>query len=117
MSSYHEVSTALQKGVEPALLCATCPWDRYCITPPSMTRAEIDAKMDEASKEDERRTAEAEAKGQKPGLPMGMLLTAITVGAADTQAQCCPVLANRLREQGGRTIVDGTKKLMQDWTD
>ena len=44
-------------AVQPSMLCATCPWDRSCISPPTMTRAEIDAKMAAAAAQDDAKLA------------------------------------------------------------
>jgi hypothetical protein len=117
VTDYGAVQNALAGGAQPAMLCATCPWDRTCITPPTMTRAEIDEQMAKAMKDDERKLAAAEARGQNPGLPAAALLTAITIGSRDTMGQFCPVFALRLRSSGGREIVDTLKASMQKWDD
>lgn len=112
-NDYQSVSRALADGADPAMLCMTCPWDRNCITPPSMTRAEIDAQMKEAQRKDEARQAELRAQGKDPGMPTGMLLTALTIGARDTQASVCPVFAMRMKLPEGRQIGDLVKGHMQ----
>lgn len=99
------------------MLCATCPWDRNCFSPPTMTQAEIDQHIAEAGHADERRAAEAQAMGRDPGLPAGSLLTAILYAGKDTSVQVCPVFALRLRSSGGRKIADTFKNLMQEWDD
>ena len=117
MSDFEAVSKALAEGADPALLCATCPWDRYCITPPKMTRAEVDAKMREAEQKDKAEFEAAKAEGRSPGMPVGMLMTALTFTGKDTSATICPVFALRLRSSSGRTIVDSMKSTMQGWND
>jgi hypothetical protein len=57
---YQRVNEALQSGADPAMLCELCPWDRLCVTPPTMTKQEIDAKMNQAKIEDEQIRREAE---------------------------------------------------------
>lgn len=117
MTDYGAVQKALEGGAQPSMLCTTCPWDRTCIAPPTMTRAEIDAEMAKAAKDDDRKLAEAQAAGKDPGLPTATLLTAIAIGARDTTGQFCPVFALRLRSSGGREIADGLKVSMQKWDD
>jgi hypothetical protein len=110
---FEQVNKALAGGADPNMLCMTCPWDRNCITPPSMSRAEIDAKMEEARRQDEIKMAAAKSAGQEPGMPVGLLLNALTLSGKDTQAAVCPVFAMRLKLPEGRQIVDGLKQHMQ----
>lgn len=104
--TYQQVTDALKTGADPAMLCMTCPWDRFCISPPSMTAAEVEARMEEAKREDEHKAATARAAGKDVGMPVAVLVTAMAVGGRDTAAQVCPVLAMRLRLPEGREIVD-----------
>lgn len=115
--SYKEVQEALAQGVEPTMLCATCPWDRYCITPPSMTKGEVDQRLDEAKAKDEADRKKAEAEGKSPNLPMGQFIMALAVSGKDLTASCCPVFVTWLRSSAGRGIVDGMKATMQGWDD
>jgi hypothetical protein len=113
MSDYKPVQDALAAGTPPAMLCMTCPWDRNCVTPPTMTRADVDAQVAEAKAMDEQQMA-------KPGadkMPVGTLLTALMFGGRDTAAQVCPVFALRLKSSGGRKLADGIRGSMQDWDD
>lgn len=64
MTDYETVSKALASGVEPAMLCATCPWDRYCVTPPTMGRADVEARVRDAQQQDQEEAAKAQAAGQ-----------------------------------------------------
>lgn len=117
MTDYTAVEKALSDGAQPSMLCATCPWDRTCISPPTMTRAEVEAKIAAAAAQDDAKLAEAKALGADPGLPVSSLLTAITLGGKDTSALICPVYALRLRSGAGRTIADAAKAAMQGWDD
>lgn len=117
MTDYHAVQKALSEGADPAMLCATCPWDRNCLTPPTMTRAEIDAQIAKATAEDEQRLTKARAEGKEAGMPVGSLMTALVVGGRDTSAQICPVFAVRLKSSGGRRVADTLKATMQGWDD
>ena len=117
MTDYEPVRKALDSGIDPSMLCQTCPWNRPCITPPTMTRAEIDSQIKEAQKEDERRTAEATAAGKEPGMPVGMLVASIAFGGRDTQAHVCPVFVLRLQSSAGRGIADRLRESMQGWDD
>ena len=57
------------------------------------------------------------AAGKPAGMPVTLLMTAVTLGGRDTAAQICPVFALRLRSSGGRQIADGLKDSMQKWDD
>lgn len=116
-SDYQSVKQSLQGGADPAMLCATCPWDRNCVMPPTMSSAEIEAQMEDAKRQDEQNAAAAKAAGKDPGMPAGILLTALAYAGKDTSAQVCPVFALRLRSSGGRVIADRFKSLMQAWDD
>jgi len=108
MSSYTAVRRELQAGTSPDVLCATCPWDRLCVQPPSMTRQEIDRQIDEAKQKD--------AKEDSDKMPVGALLTAVMIGGRDTTGQMCPVFALRLRGPDGRQLADGIRALMREET-
>jgi hypothetical protein len=82
------------------MLCATCPWDRNCFSPPSMTSAEIDRHVAEAARKDEQQAQEARMMGRPEVMPAGTLMFAL-----------------RLRSSGGRKIADTFKGLMQEWDD
>ena len=116
-SDYQAVQKALSGGADPSMLCATCPWDRNCFSPPTMTSADIEQCVTEAQREDEARAATARAEGRDAGMPAGTLVTALLFAGKDTSAQVCPVFALRLRSSGGRKIADMFKSLMQAWDD
>ena len=111
MSDYKMVSDALTGGADPAMLCMTCPWDRLCIQPPNMTRMQVEEQMESAKRQDQ---ADRDA-GKSSGLPVGTLLTALTVAGRDTQSQICPVVALRLGDTDGKKIADGLRLQMQEW--
>lgn len=117
MADYKQVEQALADGVEPVALCASCPWDRYCISPPEMTRADVDAEMARAKQQDEDSRLKALAEGRDAPLPMGVLITSIAFGGKQHSATCCPVFVVRLRSSDGRVIVDGIKDAMREWDD
>jgi hypothetical protein len=117
MSDYTAVQKALADGAEPRMLCATCPWDRNCVSPPTMTSAEIDAQIAQATEMDDKRAEEARLAGQPAPMPTGALMTAMVVGGRDTMGQFCPVFALRLRSSGGRRVADLTRSAMQSWDD
>lgn len=116
-NDYETVRKALGGGVDPAMLCATCPWDRHCITPPAMTSSDVERQIAEAGQRDEQRAAELRASGADPGLPAQTLLTAMIVAGRDTSAEVCPVFALRLKSSGGRRIADQFRSMMQGWDD
>lgn len=107
--SYEQVSAALRAGADPAMLCMTCPWDRYCVSPPQMTHAEVDAQLKKAAERDKVRAAAA----GKSGTPVQTLLTILAVGGEDMRSFVCPVFAMRLRTQEGRGMTDAIKAQMQ----
>jgi hypothetical protein len=120
VSDYEAVQKALADGAAPSMLCTTCPWDRSCLTPPTMTRAEIDTLLEKAQAEDAERAADARRRGKTMKAleaSSGLLMTAVAYGGKDTSASICPVLALRLRSSGGREIADGLKVTMQGWDD
>jgi hypothetical protein len=116
-TDYQAVQKALAAGTDPAMLCATCPWDRNCFSPPTMTAADVEQQIREAKAKDERAAEMARLSGRDPAMPVGTLMTALIYGGKDTSAQVCPVFGLRLRSSGGRKIADTFKALMQEWDD
>jgi hypothetical protein len=115
-TDYQAVQKALVSGTDPAMLCATCPWDRNCFSPPAMTSADVEQQIAEAHAKDEQAAAEARAMGRDV-MPTMTLMTALIYAGKDTAAQVCPVFGLRLRSSGGRKIADAFKALMQEWDD
>jgi hypothetical protein len=107
VSDYTPVKKALEAGTPPELVCAACPWDRLCITPPTMTADEIERQINDAERKD------AERAGGENKMPVGMLLTALTLGGRDTAAQLCPVFALKLRGPEGRAVADTLRTSMR----
>lgn len=101
--SYEPVKKAMQAGTPLELICAACPWDRLCITPPSMTSADIEEAMNKAEANDAR-------PGEKGAR---LLMTALIMAGRDTQAQVCPVFAVRLKSPEGRQLADMIRSSMQ----
>lgn len=116
MSDYTLVDQALATGADPAMLCATCPWDRNCINPPSKTKVEIDTEIKKAAAADAQRAEQAGAEGDK-AFPVGTLITAAVQAGRHLSATVCPVLALRLRSSGGRAIAENMRTTMQSWDD
>lgn len=114
---YQAVQKALSSGSDPAMLCATCPWDRNCFSPPTMTSADIEAQMAEAAAKDKAEAERARMEFREAAMPAVTLMTAIIYAGKDTSAQVCPVFGLRLRSSGGRKIADTFKGLMQEWDD
>lgn len=116
MTGYQAVQDALSGGADPSMLCATCPWDRNCVSPPDMTRADIDAAIERGEKIDE---DAALKRGENPGtsMPLATLMTTMMFAGRENQAQVCPVFALRLRSSGGRQIADSVRASMQSWDD
>jgi hypothetical protein len=115
---YERVEEALSKGVEPAMLCATCPWDRHCLTRPESTKADYEAKLAEATAKDKADAQLAQAEGKPVGMPVGMLLTAVALGGRHQSMRACPVLLVRIQSSQGNVIAARTKHMMQnEWVD
>lgn len=103
-SDYDSVKAAMAAGTPPELICAACPWDRLCISPPTMTDTEIRARVMEA------RDAGVKAGGNGASA----VLTALAVYAGrDSMGDMCPVFALRLRAPEGRQLADSIRALMQ----
>lgn len=100
MSDYQPVKNAMEAGTPPELICASCPWDRLCITPPQMTGADVQRHIDKAKRED------AERDPEQRGMPMGTLMTTLLFAGKDTNAQLCPVFSLKLRSPEGRQVAD-----------
>lgn len=79
-------------SIEQQVNCSTCPWNKLCIQPPSMTRAEIDNKVNSSlgkmnsDKED------------KEGGAIGAMMTAVMLGGRDRECFACEVFVDKLRE-------------------
>jgi len=117
VNDYENVTKALATGADPVMLCTTCPWDRYCITPPKMSAADVETKIREAQQEDERAEASTLGGGQNAQFPVRSLMTALVFAGRDKAAELCPVFTLRLRSSAGRTVADLLKAHMQSWDD
>jgi hypothetical protein len=80
LQDYEPVTKALAEGADPAMLCATCPWDRNCVNPPSMTAGEVKRQMEEASARDQATMTAARLSGQDVPLPAATLIMAAVPG-------------------------------------
>lgn len=105
--SYQDVQAELGRGTSPAVLCATCPWDRMCIQPPKIDHREGTRQIEEATTKD---LADDPTRSK---LPMGALLTALTVSLQTDAARVCPVFAAKLRSPEGRVIADSIRVQMR----
>jgi hypothetical protein len=114
-NDYAPVKEALAGGADPAMLCATCPWDRNCVTPPQVTSAEVEQLIKKAGEEDELKIR-ADGPGSQR-MPVSTLLAVAIYAGKDTALQACPVLGIRLRDTGGRKLADQVRSLMQSWQD
>ena len=109
--THQQARQQLQSGIQPDLICATCPWDRLCIEPPAISEREATQKIDAALKQDEERDP------QRGGMPVGMLLTALLYAGKPTAGQLCPVFALRLSGPDGRILADRVRVVMTSWED
>lgn len=76
--------------IEQQVNCSTCTWNKFCITPPVMTKAEVDATL----KKDLDKAKDKEGDG---GL-LGAMLGGMLLAGKDTECHVCPVFAAKLRE-------------------
>jgi hypothetical protein len=97
MTDYTKVTDAMRAGIDPALICATCPWDRLCITPPAVTSEEIEQAVKKAEEADEQTRM--------------LTITAVMAGR-DTMGSLCPVFAAQLRSPDGRELADAIRNLL-----
>lgn len=105
-ASYDAVAQALARGDDPAMLCATCPWDRNCVNPPEMSAQDVRQKITETGEQ---------AKTAGHDATAAVLMATVIYAGRDTALQCCPVLAVRLRSADGRKAAEAVKALMQNW--
>lgn len=109
--SHEQAKASLEAGEPAELICATCPWDRLCVEPPTISAQEISRKLDEAIAKDTNRDP------GHTGMPVTSLLTAITWAGKDTAGKLCPVFALRLSGPDGRAVADGLRSTMRAWSD
>ena len=74
--------------LEQQVECSSCNWNKQCILPPSMTREEVEAKINEAKEPED---------GSPPNAFKAMMLVSI-FGTKDMEAHVCPVFADELRK-------------------
>lgn len=110
MTDYSAVTSELDRGTPPELLCATCPWNRPCITPPTMTKRDIEQRVKEMAA-----PGPMAELGDAKSNPLGGLLGALMFAGKDTAAQVCPVFVLRLSSEDGRAIADGIRNKMRNW--
>ena len=114
MADYSQVTKALEAGVSPSDICSTCPWDRFCIVPPEMTKDDIHQRIN--GPEDEIADGEADANKAVNQI-MKTVFNTILFSGKDTQAQVCPVLVVRMKSSDGKRIADSMKDQMKSWDD
>lgn len=105
MAGYDDVKKAMAAGTPPELICTTCPWDRLCVQPPTMTSAEVEQKIAAAEEKDKARDPNA--------LPAGMLMTVMALAGRDSAGALCPVFSMRLRSD--RSVADTIRTAMQQY--
>jgi hypothetical protein len=110
MTNTNAIKDALKQGTEARLICMTCPWDRLCLTPPSMTAGDIDREIKTAT------TKATESNEKNDGLMASIFSTLIFAGK-DTTGELCPVFVNRLHSSDGRKVADTLREMMQGWAD
>ena len=90
-------------GTPLEVICATCPWDRLCVHPPTMTTQQVDQRIEQtASVVDGRSDRERAA---------ALIVAASVFGGKDMVGAVCPVLALRLRDD--RQVSDGIRGMMR----
>lgn len=96
--------TEPKNKVEQQIECATCPWDRFCIRPPMMTKEEVEREIKDKMKPDK------EDKGGESTLFGGLMATMI-YGGKDKECPACPVFIEELRK--GPELSKKIKELMK----
>lgn len=107
--THQQAADQLSSGIPAELICATCPWDRLCVKPPTVSSAEIDRRMKEAEQQDDTRDP------MQSKMPVATLLTVLTFAGKDKLGELCPVFAARLTGPDGRLVADGIRAQMRDW--
>ncbi len=104
---YGPVLQEMAAGTPHDLICGTCPWDRLCIQPPQMTRAEVDNNIATAK--------EHAARDGATGRDLAAVtLTAIAMfGGRDVMGTMCPVFVARLQSPDGRQLSDHVRATMR----
>lgn len=105
MSDYSSVKQAMEAGTPHEVICATCPWDRLCISPPAMSGAQVDEMLAES------KTRKDDEDGG--GYLARALMTTLMFAGRDTQAQLCPVFSVKLSSPDGRAIADNIRTQMR----
>jgi len=95
--------------VERQVECATCPWNKNCIEPPSMTEAEVKAKLDESMPTKTDRIDEHEDIGKSL---IGGLMTTLMFSGKDTECKVCPTFAAAMKS--GPELSQHIKAFMQE---
>lgn len=114
-NDYSKVQDELDRGTAPEVLCRQCPWDRYCVVPPTMTRDEVNTEMAEAKRKDRLRADQQEAAGKPVGIPVETVVAALSLSRLASTLPCCPVFILRLRSNRGKKIAELAKEQMQHW--
>ena len=97
------MSTKVEQQVE----CASCTWDKFCLSPPTMTSEEVESRT--KPKPPAERAVEGEEK--KDSL-LGDMLNIMMFSGKDTECRACPQLISRLRE--GPELSNYIKSFMQE---
>lgn len=74
--------------VERQIECSTCPWNKNCIEPPSMTKEDVEKTVEEME----------EKGGSKEGKLMSGLMSALVFVGKDKECHACPVFIEKLRQ-------------------
>lgn len=106
-ADYEKVKAELAKGTDPALLRATCPWDRLCVSPPTMTPEDVERHLTEAERQD------MASDPYMTKTPARLMLASMVYGGRDQMGMLCPVFALRLRGPDGRGVADSVRSLMR----
>ena len=81
----------MNRSVESQIECVSCTWNKFCVEPPSMTKEEVDKKIEEAK-------SEVREKGGAEGEMFAGLLSTMMYTGKDSECPACPVFIKRLRE-------------------
>ena len=79
----------IMNEVETLVTCKDCQWDKVCLSPPSLTKEEVDKRIEES-------TERGESKGKDTNM-LGGLMAVMMLGGRDTDCKVCPIFANKLR--------------------
>ena len=93
--------------VEQQVECSTCPWDKFCIQPPSMTEEQVEAEIKK-----DRGGNDPEDPKAREGAMIGGIMSALMFAGKDRECRACTTFITKLRE--GPELSNRIRAIMQE---